>query len=599
MVSSFNSIDSTSSPLDKQSSSISALFNVESQEHETPKSLEDVNHHLIEGVEPVISKAMVSSLDDIQSVVNSMESIPDNELDILLGAYEDTELSFMQETKNDSTNTIKCDHDQILSCDLDILHAQTSTNKRRKIENNYGTIVDEIKEINSKLVETSLDVVSDTSIDTLSKTGVSSGTIVKCSYKNVCIPEVNSSPGVVYYDKPAEFFVQLLVPAEYPASPPRIFKSGFNVLSEPLKKPYEEMLYKFDLSLHELPKQNSLGDMARKWDSCVRGVLLEFVHKNVKGLSSRAGLSSLAKEDAFSSYHPDSCVRSEYTRFHFPVKVIEQLMARSGIDLKMASSLSQILDLILASAAICQEWGCYKFLKGTHKKKGLTMMKSLPIAFLYGTIEEEVYYATTLLKIQLSPDRVYKVEKALYRLHQAPRAWYETLSTYLLDNGFQRGKIDKTLFIKRYKGELTFFLGLQEQQKKDGIFISQDKYVVEILKKFRFTEVKTASTPMETQKPLLKDEDGEEVDVHMYRLMIGLLMYLTSSGPDIMFAVCACARYQVNPKVSHLHAVKRIFRYLKGQSKLDLWYPKDSPFDLVAYTDSDYAGASLDRKFTT
>ncbi|GKB57418.1 hypothetical protein Tco_0913604 [Tanacetum coccineum] len=104
---------------------------------------------------------------------------------------------------------------------------------------------------------------------------------------------------------------------------------------------------------------------------------------------------------------------------------------------------------------------------------------------------------------------------------------------------------------------------------------------------------------METQKPLLKDEDGKEVDVHLYRSMIGSLMYLTSSRPDIMFAVCACARYQVNPKVSHLHAVKRIFRYLKGQPKLGLWYPKDLPFDLVAYTDSDYAGASLDRKSTT
>ncbi|GJU08052.1 uncharacterized mitochondrial protein-like protein [Tanacetum coccineum] len=236
------------------------------------------------------------------------------------------------------------------------------------------------------------------------------------------------------------------------------------------------------------------------------------------------------------------------------------------------------------------------------------------------------------------PDRVYKVEKALYGLHQAPRAWYETLSTYLLDNGFQREKIDKTLFIKRHKGdillvqvyvddiifgstkkelcfafeklmhekfqmnsmgELTFFLGLQVKQKKDGIFISQDKYVEEILKKFGFTEVKTASTPIETQKPLLKDEDGEEVDVHMYRSMIGSLMYLTSSRPDIMFAVCTCARYQVNPKVSHFHAVKRIFRYLKGQPKLGLWYLKDSPFDLVAYTDSDYAGASLDMKSTT
>ncbi|GJY69564.1 hypothetical protein Tco_0472546 [Tanacetum coccineum] len=104
---------------------------------------------------------------------------------------------------------------------------------------------------------------------------------------------------------------------------------------------------------------------------------------------------------------------------------------------------------------------------------------------------------------------------------------------------------------------------------------------------------------METQKPLLKDEDGEEVDVQMYRSMISSLMYLTSSRPDIMFAVCVCARYQVNLKVSHLYAMKWIFRYLKGQPKLGLWYPKDSPFDLVAYTDSDYAGASLDKKSTT
>ncbi|GJX82753.1 putative ribonuclease H-like domain-containing protein [Tanacetum coccineum] len=194
--------------------------------------------------------------------------------------------------------------------------------------------------------------------------------------------------------------------------------------------------------------------------------------------------------------------------------------------------------------------------------------------FLYGKIEEEVYVCQPPgFEDPDFPDRVYKVEKALYGLHQAPR-----MSSM---------------------GELTFFLGLQMKQKKDVIFISQDKYVAEILNKFGFTEVKTASTPMETQKPPLKDEDGEEVDVYIYRLMIGSLMYLTSLRPDIMFAVCACARYQVNPKVSHLHAEKRIFRYLKGQLKLGLWFPKDSPFDLIVYIDSDYAGASLDIKSTT
>ncbi|GKA09736.1 putative ribonuclease H-like domain-containing protein [Tanacetum coccineum] len=201
----------------------------------------------------------------------------------------------------------------------------------------------------------------------------------------------------------------------------------------------------------------------------------------------------------------------------------------------------------------------------------------------YDEIEEEVYVCQPLgFEDPDFPDRVSMVEKALYGLHQAPRAWY-------------KGDI----LLMSSIGELIFFLGLQVQQKKDGTFISQDKYVGEILKKFGFTKVKTASTLMETQKPLLKDEDGEEVDVYMYRSMTGSLMYLTSSRPDIMFAVCAYAIYQVNPKVLHLHAVKRIFRYLKGQPKLGLWYPKDSPFYLVVYTDSDYAGASLDRKSTT
>ncbi|GKB96657.1 retrovirus-related pol polyprotein from transposon TNT 1-94 [Tanacetum coccineum] len=227
-------------------------------------------------------------------------------------------------------------------------------------------------------------------------------------------------------------------------------------------------------------------------------------------------------------------------------------------------------------------------------------------AFLYGKIEEEVYVCQPPgFEDPYFLNRVYKVEKALYGLHQAPRAWYETLSTYLWDNSSTMKSLctefEKMMhkFQMSSMGELTFFLGLQVKHKEDGIFISQEKYVTEILKKFGFTDVKTASTPMETQKILFKDEDSEEVDIHLYRSMIGSLMYLTSSRPDIMFVVCAYARYQVNPKVSHLYAVKRIFRYLKGQPKLGLWYPKDSPFDLVAYTDSDYAGASLDRKSTT
>ncbi|GJT53272.1 putative ribonuclease H-like domain-containing protein [Tanacetum coccineum] len=203
-------------------------------------------------------------------------------------------------------------------------------------------------------------------------------------------------------------------------------------------------------------------------------------------------------------------------------------------------------------------------------------------AFLCGTIEEEVYVCQLPgFEDPQFPNKVYKVEKALYGLHQALRAWYETLSTYLLENGFRIGTIDKTLFIKKDRGdillvqvyvddiiigptkkslcvefermmhkrfqmssmgELTFFLGLQVQQKEDGIFSSQDKYVADILKKFDFVTVKTTSTPMEPNKALVKDEEAEDVDVHLYKSMIKSLMYLTTSRTDITFAVCACAR---------------------------------------------------------
>ncbi|GJU37316.1 putative ribonuclease H-like domain-containing protein [Tanacetum coccineum] len=214
------------------------------------------------------------------------------------------------------------------------------------------------------------------------------------------------------------------------------------------------------------------------------------------------------------------------------------------------------------------------------------------------------------------------------------KLWHRRLEKH----GYRRGTIDKTLFIKKDKkdiilvqiyvddiifgstkkswsdefealmkgrfqmsamGELTFFLGLQVKQSQEGIFISQDKYVAEILKKFDFVSVKSAVTPMETKAPLAQDEGGPDVDLHLYRSMIGCLMYLTASRPDIMYAVCACSRFQVTPKVSHLYAVKRIFKYIKGKPKLGLWYPRESPLDLVAYSDSDYAAANLDRKSTT
>ncbi|GJX42634.1 putative ribonuclease H-like domain-containing protein [Tanacetum coccineum] len=256
-------------------------------------------------------------------------------------------------------------------------------------------------------------------------------------------------------------------------------------------------------------------------------------------------------------------------------------------------------------------------------------------AFLYGTIDEEVYVSQPPGFVDPKfPKKVYKVVKALYGLHQASKAWYATLSTFLLKSGYRRGTIDKTLFIKKDKndimlvqvyvddiifgstkkswcdefkvlmksrfqmssmGELTFFLGLHVKQKKGGIFISQDKYVAEILKKFDFANVKTASTPIETQKPLNKDKEVVDVDVHLYRSMIGSLMYLTASRPDIKFAVCACSRFQVTLKTSHLHAVKRIFRQTlegTGRSEGDqVQLPHDNP--LSGGHTSDIAEGSL------
>lgn len=231
-------------------------------------------------------------------------------------------------------------------------------------------------------------------------------------------------------------------------------------------------------------------------------------------------------------------------------------------------------------------------------------------AFLYGKIEEEVYVTQPKgFEDPQNPKKVYKVVKAFYGLHQAARAWYARLSNFLLKHGYRIGAIDKTLFIKKNSidiilvqvyvddiifgstkeswcrefenlmksefqmsamGELTFFLGLQLKQQLEGIFIHQEKYVRDILKKFDFELLRTATTPYEPPKPKNQNEPDEAVNVHLYRSMIGSLMYLTASRPDITFAVIACSRHQVTLLTSHLNDVKKIFKYLKGQPMLGL-----------------------------
>ncbi|KAI3815303.1 hypothetical protein L1987_14966 [Smallanthus sonchifolius] len=252
-------------------------------------------------------------------------------------------------------------------------------------------------------------------------------------------------------------------------------------------------------------------------------------------------------------------------------------------------------------------------------------------AFLYGKIGEEVYVRQPPGFLDPShPYKVFKLDKALYGLHQAPRAWYETFSGYLLSNNFRRSAIDQTLFIKneggeilllqiyvddiifgstkkklckdfeilmhsKFKmssmGELNFFLGLQVKQVPNGIFISQSKYVKSILERFKLADCSAARTPIQVHHQLSPEKNGQDTDQHQYRAMIGSLMYLTTSRPAIMFVVCLCARFQAAPKTSHLQSVKRIFRYLKGAPGLGLWYSKNDKFNLYAYTDIDYAEA--------
>jgi hypothetical protein len=230
------------------------------------------------------------------------------------------------------------------------------------------------------------------------------------------------------------------------------------------------------------------------------------------------------------------------------------------------------------------------------------------------------------------------LSKALYGLKQAPRAWYERLRDFLIEKGFKIGTIDTTLFTNKHNsdificqvyvddiifgstndyhckefgelmskefemsmiGELTYFLGFQVKQMKDGNFLSQDKYTKDLLKRFNMEKCKPIKTPMPTNGHLDLDEGGNPVNQTLYRSMIGSLLYLTASRPDIMFSVCMCARFQSNPKKAHLRAVKRTLRYLRHTPSVGLWYPKGATFDLIGYSDSDYTGCKIDRKSTS
>jgi hypothetical protein len=239
-------------------------------------------------------------------------------------------------------------------------------------------------------------------------------------------------------------------------------------------------------------------------------------------------------------------------------------------------------------------------------------------AFLNGPIKEEVYVEQPPgFKSEEYHNHVYKLHKMLYRLKQAPRAWYECLINFLIENGFRIGKADSTLFTRKIGKDLfvcqiyfddiifgstnklfcdefnkimidmfemsmmevlTFFLGFQIKQAKEGTFISQTKYTRDILKKFGMDKARPIKTHIGTNGHLDLDLGSTSVDQKVYRSMIGSFLYLCASRPDIILSVCMCARFQATPKDCHLRAVKRIMRSLVLTPNLGLWYPKGSRF---------------------
>nr|GEW12302.1 uncharacterized mitochondrial protein AtMg00810-like [Tanacetum cinerariifolium] len=239
---------------------------------------------------------------------------------------------------------------------------------------------------------------------------------------------------------------------------------------------------------------------------------------------------------------------------------------------------------------------------------------------------------------QENPNHVYKLKKALYGLKQAPRAWYDILSLYLISQDFSIGSVDSTLFIRRngndlllvqiyvddiifaastpelcdlfaknmcskfkmsMMGKISFFLGLPISQSLRGIVINQSIYALESLKKYGFESCDPIDTPMVEKSKLYEDKEGKTIDPSHYRGMIGTLLYITASRPDLQFAICMCARYQAWPIEKHVHAVKRIFRYLQGTVNRGLWYLKDSSITLTAFADADHAGCQDTRRSTS
>ena len=260
-------------------------------------------------------------------------------------------------------------------------------------------------------------------------------------------------------------------------------------------------------------------------------------------------------------------------------------------------------------------------------------------AFLNGHLEEEIFIEQPEgFVVQGSEDKVYKLKKALYGLKQAPRAWYARINSYLLDLGFHRSPVEPTLYVNienderlivsvyvddllitgskdalvnKFKnqmraefemsdlGEMHFFLGMEITQSDAGIFICQQKYAKEILKKFQLENARPCNTPLSPGEKLMKEDKADKVNVTVFQSIIGCLLYLTATRPDIMYAASLLSRFMHSPSEIHFKAAKRVLRYIKGTLDYGLFFGKSEKFELIGFTDSDWAGSSDDMRSTS
>ncbi|GJU58741.1 retrovirus-related pol polyprotein from transposon TNT 1-94 [Tanacetum coccineum] len=305
-------------------------------------------------------------------------------------------------------------------------------------------------------------------------------------------------------------------------------------------------------------------------------------------------LSTMIAQDA-----PSTSASSSTSDIHHPVQHQEITEEPTHEDTPINHDVLHPSHNLVTGDPVRKNRAIRIFIANAATKNMIIYQMDVKTAFLNGDLQEEVFVSQPEgFEDQENPTHVYRLKKALYGLKQAPRAWYDTLSKFLLANNFFKGAVDPTLFTRKsgkhillvqiYVDDIIF--ASTDHNAPGGIFINQAKYALETLKKYGMDLSDPVDTPMVDRLKLDEDLMGIPVDQTRFRGMVGSLMYLTASRPDLVFAVCMCARYQAKPTKKHFEAIKRVFRYLKGTINMGLWYPKDNAMSLTAYADADHAG---------